>query len=116
MRPMNGGARAYFVGCAAIMGFALAYVLPLYAQLPHHFYDPMARRWVWASSLGPLPMGYVGQLAWGVGGAALTAALAGLTVTRMRREPSERAYALFAAWSLTALLVAVAYFTWQNWP
>jgi hypothetical protein len=109
-------ARAYFAGCAAVIGFALAYTLPIYARLPRTFYDPVARRWHWTAGLGPIPMGYVGQIVWGIGGGALCAFLALGVVGRLRREPSDRAYGLFAAWSLTALVIVIAYFTWNNWP
>jgi hypothetical protein len=109
-------ARAYFVGCAALMGFALAYALPIYARLPHVFYDPIARRWAWAVTLGPIPMGYVGQCLSGLAG-ALAVALVALAVTaRVPREPSAETYGLFAAWTLTALAIVLGYFTWNNWP
>jgi hypothetical protein len=107
------GARAYFAGTSALIGFAIAYALPIYARLPHAFYDPIARRWLWTRVAGPIPMGYVGQLEWGVAGAVLAGALAAALV---RREPSERAYGLFAAWALTAIAIVIGYFTWNNWP
>ena len=77
----------YFSGCAALIGFALAYALPIYARLPKPFYDPIARRWAIAAAMGPLPMGYVGQLAWGVGGALVGGALAVAVMSRLRSEP-----------------------------
>jgi hypothetical protein len=109
-------ARAYFAGCAALIAFSLAYALPIYARLPKPFYDPLAHRWSVASAMGPIPMGYVGQLAWGAGGALIAAALALAVTSRLRREPSERAYGLWAAWTLTAIAIVIGYFTWNNWP
>lgn len=109
-------ARVYFPGCAGLIGFVLAYTLPIYARLPRTFYDPVARRWHWSAGLGPIPMGYVGQILWGIGGGTLSAAVAAMIVSRLRREPSERAYGLWAAWALTALGIVIAYFTWNNWP
>jgi hypothetical protein len=114
-RP-SPAARAYFIACAALIGFTLLYTLPVYAQLPRTFYDPVARRWQWAANLGPIPMGYVGQIIWGVAGALVAGGVAGLIVSRLRREPSERAYGLWAAWTLTAIAIVGAYFTWNNWP
>ena len=113
---MKAAARVYFMTCAALVGFALAYALPIYARLPHHNYDPVARRWAWAVNLGPIPMGYVGQIVWGIAGALISGGVAGVALSRFRGEPSERAYGLWAAWSLTALLLVMAYFTWNNWP
>jgi hypothetical protein len=109
-------ARAYFVGCAALIGYSIGYALPIYARLPKPFYDPLARRWVMAVALGPIPMGYLGQCLWGLGGAAVAAALAGASLARARRPPSQTTYGLFAAWTLTALAIVAGYFTWNNWP
>jgi len=109
-------ARAYFMSCAALIGFALAYTLPIYARLPRTIYDPVARRWAWAVNLGPIPMGYLGQIIWGLAGALIGAGVAGLVLARLKREPSERAYALWAAWALTAVVIVGGYFTWNNWP
>ena len=113
---MSRAARAYFAGCVALIGFALFYALPVYARLPRIFYDPVAHRWAMAVTLGPIPMGYVGQCAWGVGGALLTAGLAHVVLSRRTAEPSAQTYGLFAAWTLTAIAIVLGYFTWNNWP
>jgi len=108
--------RLYFAGCAALIGFVLCYILPVYARLPRLFYDPLARRWSVAISMGPIPMGYLGQVLWGIGGAALGFALASIVVRRLGRAPSPRGYGLWAAWTLSALALSLAYFAWNNWP
>jgi len=113
---MSRGDRVYFTAAAALVGFALAYALPVYARLPTAYYDPVARRWGVGRELGPLPMGYLGLCAWGVAGALVAAALTALVVRRLRTPPSERAYVLAAAWALTIPALVVAYFTWNNWP
>jgi hypothetical protein len=113
---VSAGGRAYFAGCAALIAYALAYTLPIYARWPRAFYDPIARRWYWSAGLGPIPMGYVGQIAWGLGAAAIAAVMTLAIASRRRRDASERAYQLAAAWTLTALAIVVAYFTWNNWP
>ena len=113
---MNRGERSFFAACAALIGFALAYALPIYARLPHHFYDPIARRWMLARSAGPIPMGYVGQIVWGVAGALVAGGACAIIVARLRHEPTERAYGLWGAWALSALVLVGAYFTWNNWP
>jgi hypothetical protein len=109
-------ARLFFAGCAALIAFVLAYTLPIYAKLPRAYYDPIARRWQWARSLGPIPMGYVGQIIWAIAGAVVAGGVAAAIVARLPREPSERAYALWTAWTLTALAIVIGYFTWNNWP
>jgi uncharacterized membrane protein YeaQ/YmgE (transglycosylase-associated protein family) len=108
--------RALYGVCAGLVGFALFYALPIYARLPRSFYDPVARRWFFASSSTPIPMGYVGQIVWGIGGALVAAGLAMLLTSRSRRAPSERAFVLGAAWTLTAIVIVIGYFTWNNWP
>jgi hypothetical protein len=113
---MSKAARVYFAACAGVIGYTLAYALPIYARLPRTFYDPVARRWQFAANLGPIPMGYIGQILWGVGGALFSAAIALVVTSRLSREPSERAYGLWAAWALTCLLIVLSYFTWNNWP
>jgi hypothetical protein len=113
---MTRAARAYFSGCVALIGFALTYALPIYARLPNTFYDPVAHRWALAVSLGPIPMGYFGQLAWGVAGALIAGGAARLVLGRVTREPSDRAFVLWGAWALTAVGIVLAYFAWNNWP
>ncbi len=112
---MNQGARTYFAACAALCGFAVGYVLPVYAKLPRAIYDPLARNWSIANSVGAVPMGYVGQILWGIGGALAAFAVA-VPITRRVREPSERGYGLWAAWALTALAIVLSWFIWNNWP
>jgi hypothetical protein len=113
---VTSAARAYFIGCAALIGYVLAYALPIYTRLPRTFYDPLARQWRWAASLGPIPMGYVGQIVYGISGALVCGGVTGLIVSRMKSEPGERAYAMWAAWTLTAVVIVGGYFTWNNWP
>jgi hypothetical protein len=108
--------RAYFSGCAALIGFAFGYALPSYARLPRAFYDPIARRWHFVAKMGPIPMGYVGLILWGIAGAIVAAALAGVITARLTREPSERSYALWGAWAMSAVAVVLGYFAWNNWP
>jgi hypothetical protein len=109
-------ARVYFAGCAALIGFVLAYALPIYARLPSTFYDPVARRWQLAVKLGPIPMGYYGQILWGISGALVAGGASAALLARRSRAPSENAYALWAAWALTAVVIVLGYFTWNNWP
>ncbi len=108
-------AREFVTACAALIGFCLGYALPGYAKLPSLFYDPVARSWHIAVRMGPIPMGYYGLLLWGGAGALIGAALA-LLAHRLRIVPSERGFSLWAAWTLTAVAIVAAYFTWNNWP
>lgn len=109
-------ANFYFAICAAMIGFVFCYALPIYAKLTRPFYDPTARRWFIADHAPPIPMGYYGMLLWGVCGAIVCGAIAYFISSRLRRAPGERAFSLAAAWSLTAIAIVAAYFTWNNWP
>jgi hypothetical protein len=113
---VSGAARSYFAACAALIGFAILYALPIYARLPNTFYDPVARRWHVAVTLGPIPMGYFGQIAWGLSGALIAAGIALAISSGRARAPSERAFALWGAWALSAAVIVIGYFTWNNWP
>lgn len=112
---MKAAERVYFIVCAAAIGFALAYALPIYAHLRHHYYDAVAHQWMWTNNAGPVPMGYYGQQLWGLAGALLSAGIASL-LTRFLRSTSARANLLWGAWALTSLVIVLGYFTWNNWP
>ena len=107
--------RAYFAVCAASIGWAIGYALPVYARLPNLYYDPQLARWIAGARPGSVPMGYYGQMLWGVGGAALAATI-GLGVAWRRGPRADSAIGLAAAWTLSALLLVGAWFTWNNWP
>ena len=106
--------------CAAIVAFAFMYTLPIYARLPRTFYDPLARRWFVASSAPPVPMGYWGQIVWGIAGALIAGGGVMMLTARKKNappvRPSERAFALGTAWTLTMIAIVLGYFTWNNWP
>jgi len=112
---VTGGARSYFTVCAMLCGFALGYLLPPWAHLPYAIYDPVARLWLIGRAPGAVPMGYYGQILYGVGGALVCGAIARLVGSRLAAR-SARAWGLWAAWSLTALGLAAAFCAWNNWP
>ena len=115
-REERSNPRIFYATCAALVGFTLLYTLPIYARLPRTFYDPVARRWFFAASSTPIPMGYVGQIIWGIAGALIAAGLAMVVTSRMKSAPSDRAFALGTTWTLTAIAIILGYFTWNNWP
>lgn len=104
--------RRYFAICGAIVGWALGVLLPQYGRWPSLWLDPQTHRWFFARSPGPIPIGYYGLILWGIAGAAV-GALAGAALARRRRDES---FGLAAAWALTALVVAAAYYTFELWP
>jgi uncharacterized membrane protein YeaQ/YmgE (transglycosylase-associated protein family) len=109
-------ARIFFGTCAALIGFALFYTVPIYARLPRNFYDPVNHRWFFAANSTPIPMGFIGQIVWGIAGALVVAGIAMAIASRGKSDPSDRAFALGTAWTLTAIVIILGYFTWNNWP
>ncbi|MSP58963.1 MAG: hypothetical protein EXR72_01250 [Myxococcales bacterium] len=105
--------RAYLAACAAAVGFALGYALPVYAHLQNLYYDPIARQLLVGAWPGPVPMGYLGQILYGLGAALIAVGIIRVVV---RRAPSATVIALAGAWALTAIVLVGAYFTWNNWP
>ena len=108
--------RSFFTVCGAVCGYALGYAAPTFARLPNLYYDPIAHRFLIGERPGPIPMGYLGQILWGLGASLLGAVLALVITSLPGREPGAQAYRLAAAWTMTAVGVVGAYFTWNNWP
>jgi hypothetical protein len=113
---MPGWQRAYVAGCAGAIAFALAYVGVDYAKLRHLVYEPMTRQWAFQANAPGVAMGYYGM--WSVALAAgLLVGLAAHAATRIKRTPiGERALGLTFAWTLTAFVLGVGYYTWNNLP
>jgi hypothetical protein len=100
----------------AVVGGALASILPGWAHVPVALYDPVARTWrlgqlgSTAPGMPAIEITYYGVYAWALVG-ALVGALAGLLLER--RALSAR---LPSAWALTALGLALSYHVWSIWP
>jgi hypothetical protein len=109
--------RIYLVVCAAVIGYALAYTVCDYAPWPRLTYFPDRRAWeLLDRPSSPVPMNYVGTVAWGIGGACVGALLGWATGAALRRELPQRWITLAGAWALTAAGMAGAYYLWNLWP
>ncbi len=105
------------IGCAMVIGWALAYALCDWSGWPRLTYDPYVGRWYWAA--GPtqsVPINYQGNLLWGVGGGVVAglAAAAGLAMWRRPLPPA--LLDLSSVWAVTAVGLAGTYYTWNLWP
>lgn len=111
--PVPTWQRVYIAACAGVIGYALAYVLSVFADWPKLTYLPYQRAWgVYDRPPGPLPTNYLGIVLWGLAG-ALGAAILAWGITRfVRREASRRWLLLFGGWALTAFFLAGLFFTW----
>ena len=62
-------------------------------------------------------MGYIGMVAWGVGGAACGALSGfGLCAAWIRRRLPDLALQLLGFWAIAAIVLAGGYYTWNLWP
>jgi hypothetical protein len=107
----------FAIACCAITGWSLAYALASWSRWPRLFYDPLAHDWYLGDrAASPVPIDYLGLVAWGAGGAAVGAGVA-LAGSRLWRKALPRTVeVLLGAWALTAFLYAGTYFTWTLWP
>jgi hypothetical protein len=108
--------RVTLAACAGVIAYMLAYVGTDFAGVPHLYYFPHERTWRLADRIAGLPMGYVGLWLWATIAAVLLGAATYLGLRWRRRPVSDRALALWLAWVLTAVVLAIAYYTWHNWP
>ena len=108
--------RRYVVGCCAIIGFALAYVLCDFGMWPRLTYFPYEREFHFVTDPGSIPSNYLGMVLWGLGGALVAGVLATLAVRRVKLELPRTWVRLFGAWALTSFALAGGYFTWNLWP
>lgn len=104
---------AVYLGlCAAIVAFTLAYIYPAVSPVPTFWYYPLEHRWAFELQGSGMAMDWYGR--------SLAATLAGLagfaigwSLGRLRKRPMGRAFKLWAAWAATAVVFAMALFTWQ---
>ena len=84
--------------------------------MPRLFYVPFEREWRFVTPVVGVPMGYVGLWTWALAAAIVCAGLGWLATAPRTRALTPRALGLVGAWSGTATVLALAYYTWNNWP
>ncbi len=105
------------VGCAAVIGWTLAYVLCDWSGWPRLTFDQYTAAWSWTSGPTPrVPINYMGIILWGMGGGAVAALLALVGLRLWRRPLPPVVLGLASAWALTGVLLAGTYYTWNLWP
>jgi hypothetical protein len=107
--------RAYVIAMCAIIAGSFAYAAADWGQWPRLRYVPLTGELTFGAT-PPTAMMYWGLILWGFGG-ALVGALVGAILVRLFPRPwPDRAYHLFGAWAITAIVLAGSYFTWSLWP
>ena len=107
--------RAYVIAMCAIIGGAFAYAACEWGLWPRLIYYPLAGDFTFTPRAG-VSMAYLGIVAWGIGGAICGALVGALLCRAVPRPWPNRAYHLFGAWAITAIVLAGGYFTWGLWP
>ncbi len=109
--------RAFVIAMCAIIAGAFAYAACDWGHWPKLHYLILAERFTFDAPSSPsTAIGYLGNVAWGLGG-ALCGALVGAVLSKLVPRPwSDRAMHLVGAWALTAIILAGGYYTWSLWP
>ncbi len=112
-RPRMPKAQALYVGlCAAAIAFALSFAWPAYAPTSVFWYYPLQRRWAFEVKASSLAMDWFGRCLlstlMAAGGFAIV-----YFIARRLRPLTRRGYNLWAAWMVTAVLVAMSMYAYQ---
>jgi hypothetical protein len=109
--------RVYLAACCAVLGFAIGYAMCEYAGWPRVLYDAVRREvYLGRPPTARQAVSYWGLLLYGAAG-ALVAGGAGWGFGAVARRPmSDRWVRLIGAWTLTAVVLVGAFFTWSLWP
>jgi len=100
----------------AVVGAAIASVLPGWAHVPIVLYDPIGRA-VRVARMGAPGGPAIEMSYYGVYLLALIGALVGAAIGRMlERRDTWRSWPLANAWAATALGIAASYEVWSIWP
>jgi hypothetical protein len=103
---------AIYVGlCAATVAFAVVYMLPAVVPVPVLWYYPLEHRWAYELEPSGLAMDWYGRTLLSAL-AAVVAYAAGWAIAR-RLPPLRHGFALWPAWTATAVVVAMALYAWQ---
>lgn len=108
--------RAFVIAACAVIGGAFAYAACDWGQWPKLAYLPITGGVTMHAPAGALAITYLGNVAWGTGGAACGAVVGALVCAMVRRPWPDRALQLVGAWAITAILLAGSYYTWSLWP
>ena len=108
--------RAYILATCALIGGAFAYAACDWGQWPRLTVRPLTGQISMHAPPGAIAITYGGTVAWGLGGAASGALVGALLCAVFKKPWPARALHLFGAWSLTGLVLAGSYYTWNLWP
>jgi hypothetical protein len=97
---------------ASAIAFALGFAWPAYAATSLFWYLPLERRWIFGLQPREIAMDWYGRC-----GLAALLALAAFAlvyaIARRLRPPSPRVLRLWAAWTATAVVLAMSLYAYQ---
>jgi hypothetical protein len=108
--------RAYVIAVCAIIAGTFAYTACDWGKWPILTYHPMTGDVAMHANPGAITIGYLGVVAWGLGGAAVGAVVGAALCAVFKKAWSERTLHLFGAWAITGILLAGSYYTWNLFP
>lgn len=108
--------RAYIIATCAIIGGAFAYAANDWGHWPKLIYRPLTGDLAMSAPPGAITIGYFGIIAWGLGGAAVGSLVGAMLCAIVKKPWPDRVLHLFGAWSITAIVLAGSYYTWNLWP
>jgi hypothetical protein len=108
--------RAYVIAICALIGGAFAYTACDWGGWPRITYHPLTRELAMRKAGGSLTIGYLGVVAWGLGGAAVGATVGAALCAIFKKPWPDRALHLFGAWAITGIVLAGSYYTWNLFP
>lgn len=112
-RPRMAGPQALYAAlCAAAIGFALSFAWPAYAATSVFWYYPLERRWAFEVKPSSLAIDWYGRCLLSALVAAAAFAIVYFIARRLRPLTS-RGHNLWAAWMVTAVLLAMSLYAYQ---
>jgi hypothetical protein len=102
----------YAALCGAAIGFALSFAWPAYSPTRVFWYYPLERRWAYEFKPSSLAMDWFGRCLLSTVVAAVAFAVIYFVALRLR-PLTRRGYNLWAAWMVTAVLLAMSLYAYQ---
>jgi heme/copper-type cytochrome/quinol oxidase subunit 2 len=107
------GARArYLAGCAAVIGWSLAMVMPVFAPVPMLWYYPLDHAFELSARAHGFATSWYGRTVLALLGGVVGFVLGTMTV-RVTRARSQRAMTVGTLWAAVAVVLALSVYAYQ---
>lgn len=111
---MSDADRTRLAVAAGVTAFAVVYLCAAFLEWPLLTYFPARATWRFTTHAPPETIPYFGLVLWAAVAGIDTGVVTWVGARALgRRPPSRRLDGLLAAWTLTALVLAAAYFTFR---